>query len=387
MLCLSGTEHDFRLDSSTVTDNVGHGVNIQDMRSKVFINTTEVSRNQFGAGIRVYKGAGEVVMNETVLEGNADAGINITYSGGYQLINNTRLIRNRGYGIITEYLLLNRSRIEHMQKMEIVRGVFLYNELISLRVGNYCRGGQVLVNESRFSYNIDEAIEYLSCNISTGTFPPTNFSVAFTEFSGNTRHAVLMKPLLNTVGIITNCSFTNQSLGTIRIDNGYDLLISKWYREFPVDYNIFENTFRHNRGRYVVYVRLTDGSPRQTLYFKFNRLWENSIKQSFIYSNPRSRANGVAVISSGNVVFKRNHLANREDSVREVATHLLDPSVSIDATENYWDFSVLQQSDLEVVHMNIFDRDDRYNLAQIDYYPVLKTERLYENQLTTDIPR
>lgn len=371
---------------STVSDNVGHGVNIQDIRSKAFFNTSEVSRNQFEAGIRVYQGAGEVIINNTLVEGNDGAGINITYSGGYQLINNTRLVGNKGYGIITEYLRLNRSRIEFMQKMEIVRGQFMFNELIGLRVGNYCRGGLVLVNESHFSYNHDEAIEYLSCNISTGSYPPTNFSVAFTEFTGNARHAVLMKPLLNTVGIITNCSFTNHSLGTLRIDNSYNLLISKWYREFKVDYNIFENKFERNSGRYVVYLRLTDKSPRHKMYFKFNRLMHNMIQDSFVYTNPRNKANAVAVVSSGNVEFKRNILANRENSIREVATHLLDPSVRINAEENFWDIEIYKSSDFEVVHANIFDQDDRYNLALIDYYPALKTSRFYEDQLTSDVP-
>lgn len=380
------TEDEFRMIYSTVNGNVGYGVNIQDMRSKVFINTTEVSHNQFGAGIRVYQGAGEVIINNTRLEGNAQAGINITYSGGYQLLNNTKLIRNKGYGVITEYLLLNRSRFELMQKMEVVRGEFYFNQLIGLRVGNYCRGGSVLVNESRFMYNWDEAIEYLSCNISTGTFPPMNFSVAFSDFSSNFRHAIFMRPLLNTVGIITNCSFSNHSLGVIRIDNEYDLLISKWYREFPVNYNIFSNKFERNSGRYVVYLRLTDSSPKQMMYFKFNKLINNYIQKAFMYTNPRNRANAVAVVSSRNILFKRNILKNRETSVRELATHLLDPSAIINATENYWDIEIVKASEFEAVHRAIFDQDDRYNLARIGYYPALKTDQVYENQLTTDVP-
>ena len=99
----------------------------------------------------------------------------------------------------------------------------------------------VLVNESHFSYNQDEAIEYLSCNISMHSQSPVNFSVAFSHFTANHRHAILMKPLLNTEGIITNCTFKNHTFGTLRIDNEFDLLISKWYREFPVNYRIFGN--------------------------------------------------------------------------------------------------------------------------------------------------
>lgn len=385
-VCFSvvGVEDEFRLIYSRVSENNGYGVNIQDMRSKVFINTTEVSDNNFGAGIRVYQGAGEVVINNTRIENNKDAGINITYSGGYQLLNNTHLVRNRGYGVITEYLRLNRTRIELMYKMEVVRGVFLFNELIGLRVGNYCLGGSVLVNESRFAFNYDEAIEYLSCNISAPR--AMNFSVAFTEFEGNVRHAILMKPLLNTVGIITNSTFVNHTLGTIRIDNGYDLLINKWYRNFPVDYNIFQNRFSENSGRYVVSLRLTDGTPHHNLYFKFNRLYNNYINDSFMYINPRGRANAVAVVSSGNTYFMRNVMENT-GSVREMATHLLNPAVNINASQNFWGIEIYKQSDFEKVHLNIFDQDDRYNLAKISYYPALKTRQVYEDQLTNDVPR
>lgn len=380
----NGTEDEFQLIYSKVSDNNGYGVNIQDIRSKVYINTTEVSGNEFGAGIRVYQGAGEILINNTLLENNKDAGINITYSGGYQLLNNTRLVGNRGYGVITEYLKLNRTRIEFMQKMEIVRGVFEFNELIGLRVGNYCLGGSILVNESKFSLNFDEAIEYLSCNISTTK--QTNFSVAFTEFDGNIRHAILMKPLLNTVGIVTNCTFSNHTLGGLRIDNGYDLLISKWYRNFPVDYNIFENKFQSNFGRYALSLRLTDGTPLQKLYFKFNKLLDNIIQDSFKYVNPRGQANAVAIVSSGNVYIKRNIFANPQ-SVQELSTHLINPAVYIDATENFWNIEIYKQSDFEQVHLNIFDQDDRYNLAKISYYPALKTDQVYENVLTNDVPR
>lgn len=355
------------------------------MRSRVFINSTEVIGNGFGAGIRVYQGAGEVIINNTLVENNKDAGINITYSGGYQLLNNTQLVRNRGYGVITEYLRLNRTRFESMFKMEVVRGVFLFNEFIGLRVGNYCLGGSVLVNESRFDYNLDEAIEYLSCNISAPK--PTNFSVAYTDFKGNIRHAILMKPLLNTVGIITNCTFTNHTLGTLRIDNSYDLLINKWYRNFRVDYQIFDNRFYENFGRYVVSLRLTDGAPFQKLLFKFNRLRDNVIQDSFPYINPRAQANAVAVVSSGNVVFMRNTISNH-GSVRELATHLINPAVVIDATENFWDIEIVKQSDFDKVHRNIFDQDDRYNLALIKYYPALKTNQVYDADdrvLTKDV--
>ena len=377
-------EEDFRLIYSQVSNNIGYGVSVQDMRSKVFFNTSEVSDNQYGAGIRVYQGAGEVTVNNTLIARNQGSGVNITYSGGFQLLNNSRLVANRGYGAITEYLQLNRTRIEAEQRLEVVRCHFELNEWRGLRVGNYCRGGHAQVNESSFLNNLDEAIEYLSCNISTKK--STNFTIAFTTFHSNRRHGVFIRPLINTVGIFSNNSFSNHSMGALLIDNGYDLLVSRWYRQFPVEYNFFENTFRENYGRYALNVRLTQGSPFQKMFVKFNQFIDNSINDSFMYLNPRNRANAVIVISSGNVKLMRNRIEN-PDSIRQIATHLIDPSVKIDATQNWWGFEVLKGNDQAPIHQSIFDQDDRYNLAQVEYYPVLNTGRLYNDILSDTVPR
>ncbi|KAK6181325.1 hypothetical protein SNE40_009204 [Patella caerulea] len=376
------TAEDFALILSEVSNNTGYGVNVEDMRCKVFFNTTEISHNMYGAGIRVYGGAGEVTINNTLLEENSKCGVNITYAGGFQLINNSRIINNHGYGVITEYERLNRTRFESELRLQVVRTHFIGNEWIGLRIGNYCKGGNILVNESYFAYNMDEAIEYLSCNISTQT--PTNFSVDLNEFDGNFRHGILIHPLINTVGIISNNTFKNHSIGALRIDNGYDLLISRWYRQFHVDYNIFENKFMENNGRYAASLRLTQDSPFQKMYFKYNDLRNNEIHDLFMYLNPRNRANAVLVVSSGNIEVKRNWIENPA-SIREIATHLIDPSVQIDGTQNYWGFTVTVKENFKSIHEQIFDQDDRYNLAQINYYPVLNTERLYDNFLSDQV--
>lgn len=339
---------------STVTNNTGYGVNIQDMRSKVRIsNETLIADNKFGAGIRIYRGAGEVIINGTVIQNNADAGVNITYSGGFQLINNTEFIGNKGYGMITEYIKFNRTRIEHENRMQVVRARFVENELVALRMGNYCKGGQIKVNESFFGFNYDDAFEYLSCNVSTQF--KNKVIIEYNEFDHNHRHAIIMQPLLNMEGIITNNSFTNHYLACFRIDNGYDLLLSRWYRDFPVSLKIFENKFTNNSGRYAVNFHLTQNSAIQELICKFNHFENNEIKNSFPYLNPRSRANAVAVISSSNIKFRRNIL-NNPLSIWEIATHLTDPSATIDASENYWGFEILRANDFEAVFNNIFDQ-------------------------------
>lgn len=364
-----GPDIELRLYNSSVSNNTGYGVNIQDVRCKVSVNSSIISDNGYGAGLRVYQGAGEIAINNTRIERNVHAGINITYSGGYTLFNLTTVNENYGYGVITEYLRLNRTRYELMQKIEVVKSEFSFNEWTAFRVGNYCMGGQYMFNESYFSYNLHEAIEFLSCNISTKT--STNFSLAFNHFEGNNRHAVLMSPVINTVGIFTNNTFTNHKVGVIRMDNKYDFIENRWYAKFPVKYSIFENTFKNNKGQYVVNLRLTETGPFQSMEFKFNKLTYNNITDTFLYLNPRSRANAVIVVSSGNIEVQRNYIYN-PDSIRDISTHLVDPSVTILCTHNWWG-----TVDHAFIYKRLFDQNDRYNLAELKYHPVLKSEWLY----------
>ncbi|GFR58263.1 neurotrypsin [Elysia marginata] len=382
-------EEDFQLLMSSVHDNVGHGVNIHDMRSKIRIsNQTDISYNRFGAGLQVYRGAGQIVVNGTRIEGNQGAGVNITYSGGFQLFNGTEVVNNLGYGVITEYLRLNRTRQQSQHLFEVVRCTFEHNELVGLRVGNYCRGGKVVVNESSFNFGLDEAFEYLSCNVSTKG-RNTELEILHNKFNQNYRHAILLRPLLNTQGVISHNHFENHTLGVIRIDNGYDLLLSRWYREFPVDFRFEENDFKNNSGRYVVNFRLTQSSSLQKFMAVYNKFKDNQIEEAFQpYLRPRGRANAVIVLSSSNVHLQRNHIENPL-SVREVATHLVDPSVVLDASENFWGMSVNSDDDYKKVFNGIFDQNNRYNLAKVEYHPALRTINLRASalMLAKNIPR
>lgn len=370
---------ELRLYNSTVANNSGYGVNVQDVRSKVSVNSSVISDNRYGAGLRVYQGAAEVAVNNTRIERNAQSGVNITYSGGYQLFNMSTIANNYGYGVITEYLRLNRTRIELMQKIEVVRSYFFLNEWTAFRIGNYCRGGEYMFNLTFFGHNKHEAIEYLSCNISTQH--NTNFSMAFNVFEANKRHAVLMSPVVNTVGVFTNCTFRNHTLGVLRINNGYDFIENRWYKEFDAKYKIYGNEFYDNRGRYVVNLRLSQPGPHHKLEFKFNKLVDNYITDPFMYLNPRSKADSVIVVSSGNIEVQRNWIHNPE-SVRDIATHLVDPSVLILANYNWWN-----TRDHGIIYRRLFDQKNRYNLAELEYYPVLKDEWLYGTYDTSDEPR
>ena len=365
----TGPDTEMRLFNASVTHNNGYGVNIQDVRSKVFVNSSNICDNNYGAGLRIYQGAAEIAINNTRIERNAQCGVNITYSGGYQLFNLTTVAENFGYGVITEYLLVNKTRLEHIQKIEVVHSVFMLNEWTAFRIGNYCDGGQYLFNLSYFAHNQHEAIEYLSCNISTPKM--TNFSMAFNDFVGNRRHAVLISPVVNTIGIFTNNTFEDHTVGVIRINNGYDFIENRWYKDHPVDYRIIGNTFRNNSGRYVVNVRLSQPGPKHIMWLKFNKFEENRIISAFPYLNARSRADAVVVVSSGNIEVQRNYLYNPFSDI-EIATHLIDPSVVILANYNWWKTELHAE-----VYGRIFDHKNRFNLAELKYHPVLKNNWLY----------
>ena len=96
-----------------------------------------------------------------------------------------------------------------------------------------------------------------------------------------------------------------------------------------VDYEVEANDFFYNRGFYVINARLTEGGLRQHMNVKYNVFKDNVIEGAFPTLNERTRAYAVAIVSSSNVNFSRNHLHNVE-SKYELATHLLDKSVIIE---------------------------------------------------------
>ena len=92
------------------------------------------------------------------------------------------------------------------------------------------------------------------------------------------------------------------------------------------------------------------------LILKFVFIARDQIEEAFQpYLRPRSRASAVLVLSSSNILVKRNLLSN-PGSVREVATHLVDPGVVVDASENYWGEAVNTVEDYRRIFKSIFDQ-------------------------------
>lgn len=259
--------------------------------------------------------------------------------------------------------------------MEVAKVKFFFNEWIVFRVGNYCKEVMIFVNESYFKYNYDEVIEFLFCNFTKSFQKNVNFSLVYNEFDGNKRYGILMLFLINTIGIIINNIFMNYSLGVLRIDNGYDLFVSKWYAKFVVNYRIFENIFKENQGRYCVSLRLIQNVSNQYMEFKFNKVIGNVINDIFLYLNFRSYVNVSIIVFFSNIVVQRNYIYNF-DFVRDIVIYFVDSSVIINGSLNWW-----ETIEYRIIYDRLFDRDDRYNLVQMIYYFVLKDGWLYGDKI------
>jgi len=136
------------------------------------------------------------------------------------------------------------------------------------------------------------------------------------------------------------------------------------------------NHFEDNSGLYVAGLRLTQGSQRQRLDFRYNVLRRNAVVGASPTLNERTRAYAVLVMSSSNVVVERNWFEN-PSSRYEVATHLRDMSVTLEATKQWWG-----TTDYERIVPRIFDQYNRYDLARIIYHPALSHDWLYTPVLT-----
>ena len=191
-------------------------------------------------------------------------------------------------------------------------------------------------------------------------------------FAGNQGHGIRIQPLINAVGRIGNNTFKDHSRHTLLIDNTDDYLKIREYYTLKVDFEITSNIFKNNEGFYVANLRLTQGSALQKLDFKYNTIENNRIEGAFPALNPRLRAHAVIIISSNNVNVSRNFLVN-PNSKYELATHLLDRSALIEATRNWW--GTLNYHE---IIPKIFDQFNRYNLAILQYHPVIKyADELY----------
>lgn len=54
-----GVVPEFFMNNTEVTNNLQHGVFLENVRNYAFVNASELSNNMYGAGLKVFGGAGK----------------------------------------------------------------------------------------------------------------------------------------------------------------------------------------------------------------------------------------------------------------------------------------------------------------------------------------
>jgi hypothetical protein len=380
MRLLSGLSksYDLNVSYSDVSENLGRGIAVDNLRSQVHIYKSSVSKNQHVAGVHVTSGVGDVNVTESRISFNEGDGINITYTGGSRNISRSSISSNEGYGIAvwlnntkkTEFIIANQTTV--VQYSDIYK-----NLDTGILHGNFC--GESLFNFTGNSFKncLNDALEILTCwrdgNVST------RLQIGHNEFIGNSRIGLRITPALNLNAKIEYNHFRQGTFGALLIKNKpleqFNILKTK--------IDVVQNYFINNSGTFVANLALSPYAPNQFLLFTRNFVKNNRIAEPFQPEdgsvsnlNPRSRVAAPIVVGSDNVDVFRNIIEN-PDSKYEIGSHLEDQSKLINCTYNWIGFS--RDED---IFPRLFHRFDRYNLAKINFVPFLLHN---SNPLTTRI--
>ena len=362
---------DLNVTDSLVSDNNGRGVWVEKMRSNLHIHQSRVYRNNHVAGVHVDRGAGNVNITHSDISFNYADGVNITYGGGCQNISWSTLQDNVGKGLA---LWVNETTINSPVREEFVIAYsnISLNYDIGVLVGNFCGPSIVNVSGNYFDYGRYIGLEILSCwrdskldGVRDGNMM---LQVGHNHFRYNQRMAMKMTPIARAVGKIEHNDFLNNLDGCIYTYNvdDYKLEIQK------VDILLQENRFYNNEGTFVLHLGLShyDFLKGQRLKMTYNWVRDNLIREPWEGLNPRSGVAAPVVISSDNVQLVRNILQNPQ-SRYELGSQLIEPNTKLDCKLNW-----LGDKDEQTVWERVFDRDDRYNLAKIEYLPYLLSNNI-----------
>ncbi|XP_033235622.1 protein bark beetle isoform X2 [Drosophila pseudoobscura] len=374
--------YDLKVSQSTVEDNGGRGVAIDNIRSKIHVHSSSVSGNGHVAGVHVTSGAGDVNITSSNISFNNGAGVNITYYGGNRNISRSALTANKGYGVATwlnhtteidrvEYIPFNQTSVVEYSQIggNLETGVFH---------GNFCRPIWVNITGNSFNGSQQNDVFIESCYQATANgLPNMQLQLGHNQFKYSQANSINLSPALNLQGRIEFNVFRFGSYGCLYVNNDY---IYPEFNYFPVKLIIQSNYFMRNSGVHVVSLGLSPYSRAEVQYILFTRNFvrSNNITEAFGpliagsegsdgagRLNPRSRVAAPVVVGSSNVDIFRNILHNL-DSMYEIGSQLTDQSKIINATCNW-----LGHTDENRIYARLFHRNDRYNLAKINYIPYL----------------
>lgn len=362
-----GKAFDLNVSNTDVSDNIGRGIAVDNLRSQVHVHKSSISKNEHVAGIHVTSGVGDVNVTESRVSFNEGDGINITYTGGARNISRSSISSNKGYGVAIWLNNTKETEFLFVNQISVVQYNEIYKNLgIGVLHGNYCGPGLFNFTGNSFTNCIGDALEILSCWQQSDYL--TNLQVGHNKFIGNEKIALKIYPAVNLKANIEYNHFRQGTLGALLIKN-------KPLEEFNVlknDILVQQNYFLNNTGIFAINLALSPYAEGQYLLFTRNFVKNNRITEPFqpldgsvSNLNPRSRVAAPIVVGSSNVEVFRNIIEN-PDSKYEIGSHLEDQSKIINATFNWLGSS----SDQEIYH-KIFHRYDRYNLAKIVFVPFL----------------
>ena len=384
----TGIAHDVEISNSYIRRNEGRGIWVENPRSGVKIMNTTVILHNYLSGIHVENGTGEVIIRGSQISNNTGHGLYINLAGGYFHIDNSTISDNVLNGISVEYDK-RPELVPFNHTMHIGYSLIMRNLENGLFIGNVCRSDAFWnISMNSFIKNGDDAIIFQSClptqdtvlkfntstsrvNLNASEFSTRNhyqeLFVTHNNFLSNARRAISMAPIFFVKSFIRHNLFKEHNLAVLYISNhAYENELTNITALAPVNIRVASNRFYNNRGRYVANVGLQEDNPRHTLMFTKNYLEDNAINEPYSDLKPRSRVSAVMVVSSSNAKVVRNRFNNPE-STYEFGAHLEAHSKIINATANFWGHGLGTTS----IYRRIFDRKNRYNLAQVEFLQYL----------------
>lgn len=360
--------YDLNVTNSEVSDNIGRGIAIDNLKSQLHVHKSTVSNNKHVAGVHVTSGVGDVNITESRISFNIGDGINITYTGGSRNISKTFVTSNYGYGIAvwlndtkeTEYIFVNQTSV--VQYSDIIK-----NLDIGVLHGNYCSDIYINITGNTFKLAASDALEIMSCWKESNNV--THLQIGHNEFLANKRISIKISPALNMDAKIEYNHIKRGTFGGLLIKNKpleeFNILKTKILVE--------QNYFLQNSGTFAANLGLSPYSDKQYLLFTRNFVKDNEITEPFQPEDgsisrlmPRSRVAAPVVIASNNVEVFRNIIENPYSNY-EIGSHFEDQSKVINCTFNWLGYS----DDERKLFSRVFHRYDRYNLARIEFIPYL----------------
>lgn len=346
---------------STIADNNGRGIAVENIQSQLYLKRTSVSNNNHVAGVHVLYGAAYVNISESRIAFNHGDGVNISYAGGVRNISDSFISSNKGFGVAVwlnstirhetytknqwQEVDIEYAYIPHNQETVVVYNEIFRNLESGILVGNFCGNSLVNVSGNWFNNSIGHCVEIQSCwwkNDDEGDRNKNTMVVQIGNnyFIENKKLGVKLTPLVNADVVIEYNLFTKHTYGALLIRNGLNELLDGLFCKVTIK----NNEFYDNSGVYVINIGLSPYSEKQKLLFTWNFVKNNRIEEPFKNEAgstkliSRSKVAAPIVISSENTLIYRNIIQNHE-SKYEIGSHLEDQSLIINCTFNWLGYS------------------------------------------------